>query len=75
MLLLKACPRCHGDLVFERDGHTGYLECMQCGHTLSNAEERNLGVRASTRGLLRRVGATHHAVAHTMSEPATSIVR
>jgi hypothetical protein len=53
MLLLKACPHCRGDLVFEQDAHTGYLECVQCGHILSAGEERRLGVRTTRKGLLR----------------------
>jgi hypothetical protein len=32
MLLLKGCPRCHGDLLLIRyyDEHT--LSCLQCGY-------------------------------------------
>lgn len=51
MLLLKACPHCGGDLVLEREAQTAYLECLQCGHTLSRCEERALGVRCAPRGL------------------------
>lgn len=52
MLLLKACPRCHGDLTLERDGDATYLECVQCGHIISRAQERALGVRSTSQGLL-----------------------
>jgi hypothetical protein len=58
MLLLKACPHCHGDLVFERDGRTSYLECIQCGHLLSRGEERELGVRSARRGLVHVLAST-----------------
>ena len=31
MLLLKACPRCRGDLVVDRDPHGRFTKCLQCG--------------------------------------------
>ena len=52
MLLLKACPHCHGDLVFEQDRDCGYFTCVQCGHILSTAQERALGYRATALGAL-----------------------
>ena len=52
MLLLKSCPHCHGDLVFEQDHACGYFTCVQCGHVLSAAQERALGYRATTLGPL-----------------------
>jgi hypothetical protein len=52
MLLLKACPHCHGDLVFEQDGAYGYFTCVQCGHVLSAAQERALGYRVTALGAL-----------------------
>jgi phage FluMu protein Com len=52
MLLLRACPHCGGDLVFERDTDSAYLECLQCGHTLSRVEERALGVHCARCGLV-----------------------
>ncbi|MBI4306598.1 MAG: hypothetical protein HY678_09810 [Chloroflexi bacterium] len=36
MLYLKACPRCHGDVKFERDMYGHYLECLQCGFIISS---------------------------------------
>ncbi len=35
MLYLKSCPRCRGDVKFERDMYGQYLECLQCGFLLS----------------------------------------
>jgi ssDNA-binding Zn-finger/Zn-ribbon topoisomerase 1 len=32
MLRLKACPRCNGDVVFERDNWGWYEQCIQCGY-------------------------------------------
>ena len=52
MLLLKACPHCRGDLVFEQDRACGYLTCVQCGHVLSAAEESTLGYRVTALGAL-----------------------
>ena len=42
MFLLKACPRCHGDLHLVQDHYGGYVACMQCGHHLSVLEEADL---------------------------------
>lgn len=44
MLVLKACPRCHGDLMLEVTRDTDYYECLQCGHVLSMAQEHLLGI-------------------------------
>src|SRR5258708_12121284 len=52
MLVLKACPHCHGDLAFEQDRHSGYLSCVRCGHILSVPEERSMGLCASSQGLV-----------------------
>ena len=52
MLLLKACPHCRGDLVFEQDHACGYFTCVQCGHVLSAAQEHALGYRATALGAL-----------------------
>ena len=39
MLYLKACPRCRGDVKYERDIYGRYLECPQCGFLLSSKSE------------------------------------
>ncbi len=39
---IKRCPRCRGDLYEAVDTHGRYIECFQCSHTLSTAEERAL---------------------------------
>lgn len=41
MLYLKACPRCRGDVKYERDVYGRYLECLQCGFLLSSKTEGN----------------------------------
>lgn len=53
MILLKACPRCGGDLSADHDRDCGFLECVQCGHILSRQEEIALGVRITRRGVLQ----------------------
>jgi len=45
MLLLRACPRCHGDMVLEEDKRCRYFECIQCAHVLTISQEKALGVR------------------------------
>ena len=31
MILLKACPRCAGDIIFDSDVYGRYTKCLQCG--------------------------------------------
>lgn len=33
MLLLKACPRCRGDLVVEKEEFAQMATCLQCGYS------------------------------------------
>ena len=33
MLFLKACPRCRGDLVIEREEFARMATCLQCGYS------------------------------------------
>ena len=37
-MLFKACPKCHGDMYFERDHYGAYLHCFQCGMMLESAD-------------------------------------
>ena len=39
-ILLKACPRCRGDLIY--DPCEKQRLCLQCGHRLSKEQEREL---------------------------------
>lgn len=32
MIFLKACPRCRGDIVLERDEYGRYTSCLACGY-------------------------------------------
>ncbi len=40
--LLKACPRCRGDLYLERDGHKLSASCLQCGFEWSGSNIRQM---------------------------------
>ena len=31
MFYLKACTKCRGDLILEKDAFGDFLKCMQCG--------------------------------------------
>ena len=31
MIYFKACPKCHGDMLSERDYTGEYRHCLQCG--------------------------------------------
>jgi len=37
MIWMKQCPRCHGDLVEQRDTDGVTVSCLQCGRSLSAA--------------------------------------
>ncbi len=39
MLYLKACPRCRGDVKYERDVYGRFLECLQCGFLINSKSE------------------------------------
>ena len=39
MLYLKACPRCRGDVKYERDTYGLFLECLQCGYEIHSKPE------------------------------------
>ncbi len=39
-MLLKACPRCRGDLIY--DPCEKQRLCLQCGHRLSRQQEREI---------------------------------
>jgi len=42
MILLKSCPRCGGDLHYNRDMLGQYFACIQCGYYLTEEEEIEL---------------------------------
>ncbi len=48
-LWLKGCPRCRGDVFKKTDLWGDYMGCVQCGHELSQIEERVLGFIAPDR--------------------------
>lgn len=45
MMVLRGCPRCHGDLTPESDRHGDYQRCIQCGfHVEAETSERKVAV-------------------------------
>ena len=46
MIAFKACPRCQGDLLADRDGE---FSCLQCGRELGEKESRSLVARIEAR--------------------------
>ena len=46
MIAFKACPRCQGDLLGNREGE---FSCLQCGRNLPVVEGRLLLVRLQAR--------------------------
>ena len=42
MLKFKSCARCHGDVHLATDHYGPYFQCFQCGHILTELEERVL---------------------------------
>jgi hypothetical protein len=48
MFILKACPRCHGDLIGESDVPGDYMSCLACGHLLTAEEEQMVRRSAPT---------------------------
>ena len=38
MFYFKACTKCRGDLILEKDAYGEFLKCMQCG-TLIDVDE------------------------------------
>ena len=40
MCWLKACPRCHGDLLEINDSGDRYVSCIQCGRLLNAVQAR-----------------------------------
>ena len=53
MLMIKACPRCSGDLIRTRDPHDDepMFSCVQCGHT----SYRPMAVRTTAEVEAKRV--------------------
>ena len=39
MMFLKACPKCRGDLVLDKDVYGVYVRCLQCGLMRDTAEK------------------------------------
>ncbi len=60
-LRLKACPRCKGDVVFERDNWGWYEQCIQCGYLHDLQDEVEVKQQQASVGKSRvRVKITSH---------------
>ncbi len=75
MLLLKGCPRCHGDLALDRDARTAFLYCVQCGHILSTAQETALRVHTTRHGLTHLAPLSSTAEERPRDLAAASVAR
>ena len=42
MYWLKNYPRCSGDLFENSDDYGSYIDCFQCGHSLTAVEEADI---------------------------------
>ena len=51
MFHLKGCPKCRGDLFFEKDFYGSYFKCLQCGLMM----EVNTEVPRQTKEAVERV--------------------
>ncbi len=61
MFYFKACTKCRGDLILEKDAYGNFLKCMQCG-TFNDVDEVQghqsvLNGSASNNVMVRAVGA------------------
>ena len=51
MFHLKSCPKCRGDLFFEKDFYGSYFKCLQCGLMM----DVNMEVAGQTKEAVERV--------------------
>ena len=45
MFYFKACTKCRGDLILDRDSYGDFLKCMQCG-TLIDVDVKSQGPKS-----------------------------
>ncbi len=55
MLILKGCPKCHGDLYLNRDIYGTYFQCVQCAYIrdLNEEEQKVIAARLKQRKLAK----------------------
>ena len=39
MIYFKACHRCQGDMLLERDRYGQYVQCIQCGYETDSVQQ------------------------------------
>ena len=54
LILMKACPRCNGDLHEGSDLYGSYVQCLQCGYIADFKEEPAAVHKTALRGKARR---------------------
>ena len=47
---LKSCPRCNGDMFFDRDLYNWIEQCIQCGYARDLRSTVNLGQQQAGSG-------------------------
>ncbi len=60
MFKFRACPKCHGDLIVDKDQFGWYEECIQCGY---NRDMRSV-VPEEQIPIVRRKRRSHRRVVH-----------
>ncbi len=55
VIWLKACRRCGGDLFLERELEGDAIRCLQCGATLTLAQQHAAGLRPPRRPTARPI--------------------
>lgn len=61
MVYFKACNRCQGDMLLERDRYGQYVQCIQCGYEtdplrLQQARRATVNVDAVVAEILTATG-------------------
>ena len=56
MLLLKACPKCKGDVELASDMHGDYVRCLMCGFSRNMPDVARRVDAAPERIELRKAG-------------------
>ena len=57
MMILKACPKCNGDLELQQDSYGKYLTCLQCGWLRDIPAEKRSWPVVVAAGQVRAAGA------------------
>ncbi len=50
----RACPRCRGSMILERDWYGSYSSCIACGYVHEAVAAPTIDLRAGVEGLPRQ---------------------